>query len=118
MLICQALEPYPELKVAGCHDILNLKIAQFHCETELTDLSVIQFSTSAANFFAFGPRADYFAGFKDESSRFGLSDAHDASSEAFRIIFGILSFHCNLSQVQLAIEAKSADEILELRRTG
>lgn len=94
---------------------MDFKIAKFHGETELTDLAVIQLGAGSTNFFAFGTRADDFTRFKYESGCLRLSYAHDTSSESLRIILRVLRLKSDLTQIQLAIQAECADEVLQLR---
>ena len=90
MLVGEAFEPDAELKIARSHNILDFKVTQLYGEAQFTNLAVIQFSTRTADLLTFGASADHFARFKDESSRFWLSNSHDTRSKALWIILRIL----------------------------
>mmetsp|Transcript_24981 Transcript_24981/g.24443 ORF Transcript_24981/g.24443 Transcript_24981/m.24443 type:complete len:221 (-) Transcript_24981:237-899(-) len=115
MLILQGLQGDWELHITRSHNILNFKIFHVYLQvSNFLDGFGVLLGSVLAQLFRLCPRADHFPRRKYQSSRFRFSDPHDDSCEPLRVVLSIPAVECNFSQVQLAAQVGSGDDILEL----
>lgn len=85
----QSLKRDRKSNITGSNDIVELVIEELGSEAKLQDDARELASCQSGIIFRFVARDDHLAGCKNQSSGLGISDTHDDSREALRVVLGI-----------------------------
>ena len=136
VVLLQTFQLNAKTYVVGSYDVLNLKRRQFNLGTQFklhlfllripvwrTQFCNLDFVHSSLEYlgclhcsnFGLGPRNHHAARREDERSGSWLPNSHDHGAEAGRVVLCVATGHCDLAQVQFAIQVCCGHQVLQCR---
>lgn len=136
VVLLQTFQLNAKAYVVGSHDVLNFKRRQFYLGTQFelrlfllrisgwgTQVGNLDFVHGALEYlgclhggdFGLSPSNHHATCGEDEGSGSWLANSHDHGAEAGRVVLCVAAGHCDLAQVQFAIQVSCGHQVLQRR---